>query len=728
MPAARPKKTAKKATKEPAAKKKTAKKAPAKPKKTAKKATKKPSAAPAQPDGKSPAFKPLDPWPLRDWPALAFVARSPAAARAFEPRATTSLHLRGELHYDDEPTLRGALAALDADAYVEFYGAADFTIDGLTIRVDREGELEADCTAIDRGFVGLTRPARRGHLVVHAGRSIGARGYLAGAYGPVAVLPELPPGAVQRFGDPPTREYGDARQHWVRRDLTWSFDQTGWHDFIARVRGPGGELLAERRLGRSALDVCDDGSAAILLTPDALEVVGPDLQPRCSWPVQRGVERIALSPDGALLMIIDDRGDRLEVRDALAGPVLWSLAGHFRDVGEFVRPDRLAVSGHARELTGDAAGLLLLDARTGRKLAFHPSERRIAQILPHGSGDIFHVLEDSQVAVFAAADGAPRGALTLVEPATDRLEPGDGATWRSSRDGARWHATTGLPLHDHRSVVRQLAVAGDTIASRDEHGLLILRDLAGRVRHRGVVQADPHLSLAPDGSRLVFTVDGALLSFEPATGAWSRSRALGAAAAVFLPDGRLVTGHKDGSLRVWPATLAAPETAATVGRRTIERLFVSPNGRWLLALGADFVARLVDARDLSVRCEIAGKRREHVAAVTDHGTVVLTTRDGATLHGPGGAPLAALSTAPVGAAAGDGAHLVVGAWRFLYVVDPATGERRGVLEGHEKPVGALAFAPGRLLSADDRLLVWDTAALDALEWTHPLDTEMVPLP
>jgi hypothetical protein len=42
-------------------------------------------------------------------------------------------------------------------------------------------------------------------------------------------------------------------------------------------------------------------------------------------------------------------------------------------------------------------------------------------------------------------------------------------------------------------------------------------------------------------------------------------------------------------------------------------------------------------------------------------------------------------------------------------------------------VTAITFVEGRLYTADRRVLVWDVAALRALEWTHPTDEQLVPL-
>lgn len=684
------------------------------------------TAAPAR--GKLPAanFQPAEPWPLRSWPALPVVSRPASEAAHFERRATTSLAIRGELLYDDAPTLRAALAALDEHAYVEFYGAKDFQVDGLRVHIDFTGELEADCTAIDEGFVALARPARSGSVVVHAGRAISARRYVAGAYGPAAVVPELPPGAVQRFGDPYRGPREDERRRvWSFPERTWSFDQS-FRQAPLRVRGPDGELLAERLIERGAVDVCADGSAALVLTRDGLEVVGPDLVARCRWSVDRDLRRLAIAPDGGLVMVVDDHGERLRVRDGMDGAELWSSAGYFLDAGEFVRADRLAVAGASRRLSGGEEGLLVLDPRSGRKIAFCPYEQ--IREIRGDAGDSFHVVHRGRVSVHACEDGAVRGTLELVEAASDQLVRDDGA-WRSPGGDLRWDAATGLPRHDHAWPIRAVAVAGPVIATHND-GFLILRDREGRVLHRGLIPATSSLSLRPDGGRVVVVHDGCVLVFEPGTGAWSRSRPLGACAAAFAPDGRLFTGHKDGSLRVWPS-LAGPGEAHVVGKRPIEALAFSPGGDLVLALGSEgrgARARLVDARAFAVRCEVACNRWERAAAVTAAGTFAVGGDDGALLYDREGRRVAVLSTMNMGAAACDRERLIVGVGRLLYVVDPATGERRGVLEGHEESVSALALGPDRLYSADRRLLVWDLAALRALDWTHPLDREMVPLP
>lgn len=672
-------------------------------------------------------LQPLASWPARDWPALASVSRPAGEATAFKRRATTSLTIRGELVYDDAPTLRAALAGLDDHAYVEFYSAANFTIDGLRIHIDLVGELEADCTAIDPGFVALVRPARAGAIVVHAGRAISARRYAAGAYGPTIAVPELPPGAVRRFGAPERRDDRDSGRVWTFPERTWSFDQ-GFRSSTLRVRDRAGHILGERVTSRAAVDVCADGSAALLLGPEGLEVVDAALATRVRWGIDRDLGNLAISPDGSLVMVVDQYGERLTVRDATSGADLWHCAGGFRDAGDFVRADRLAVAGFLHDHDGE--GLFLLDPRTGRTLAFHP-HATIRSITPSAGGQTFLVVEDGCVHVYASEDGALQGALDLVEHAGDALERADDGAWRSRDSGASWDGTTGLPRHDHPREIRHLAVARGVLASRDDSGLLILRDESGRVLHRGRPEGVGGMSLRPDGERLVVHAEHCLLVFAPDTGAWSKSRPLGITAAAFAPDGRLWTGHKDGSLRVWPAPEAGPVTSYKVGKRELVALHFSPDGDLVLALGPEgrgSRARLVDARTGAVLCDVACDRYARGAAVTPAGAFVVGTDQGTVLHDRAGARVAVLSAIRPEAAACDREHLVIAVGRLLYIVDPATGERRGVLEGHEDNVTALAWTADRLYSADCRLLAWDLAALRALGWTHPLDPDMVPLP
>ncbi|MCA9636584.1 MAG: hypothetical protein KC420_11210, partial [Myxococcales bacterium] len=726
--------TAKKgAAKKSAAKKSAAKKSAAK-KSAAKKsgAVKKSSAAKK---GPAPAgqirLDSTHTWPSRPWPALPVQRQDAEAAARYERRPTSALTIRGELTYDDAETLQAAVAAFDDNAYIEFYSSADLKIDGRRLTVDLDGELEADCTGFDEGFVALTRPARSGAVVVHAGFGVGARRYVAGAYGYRAELPALPPGAIARSGAPlGDDERGDDRRVWSFADRTWLFDQ-GFRGSKLEVRAPDGEVLAIRSFRRAAVDVAAGGGAAILISEEGLEIVGPDLEARLRWPLDRDLGRLAITADGRLMMLIDEYSERLRVFDVASGEARWSARGYFRDAGDFVGGDRLALAGALEDEDGDpdaGEGLLLFDAASGAVIARRPVDD-LRSIAPDPGGETFHVVARGRIEVFAAADGAPISSLELVEGGAEELEAAAGE-WRCREGGERWDRASGLPLHDHVAAIQSLALAGDRIISRD-HQLLIVRRLDGAVLLRGLVGGESRVAIDPTGAHLVLVEDGALVHLDVEGGAWSRSRKIGATAVAFTPDGRLLSGHKDGSIRVWASPAGGAFEAHQVGPRPIEALHVGPDGALALAIspeGRGARARLFDLATFKVRCSVACGRWSRAGAVTAAGTFVVADEQGTALHDAEGRELARLSGAPTQAAAADLERLVVGIGRFLFLVDPASGARLGVLEGHEDTVCAVALAPGRIVSADRQILVWDQGAIAALGGTHPIDEELSPLP
>jgi WD40 repeat protein len=653
-----------------------------------------------------------EPWPKRPWPPLPMMSRSTEAASIPTTRQTTALRIAGSLVYDDVQSMRTALEALDAHAYREFYDSRLFRIDGVRIAIDHRGELEADCTAFDKGFLALARPARTGSVVVHAGPAISARRYLAGGIAPAVEVPAMPPGVVQRFGELVAPRDED-RKCWSFPHGTWTHDMS-WDGSTLRTFDPDHRLIAERPLpGGGGFSISHDGTVALIRSGGLLEIVGPDLKARRSWPAT-SLTSAALSTDNAFVLLVESEA-RARVLRVSDGAEQWAVeGGRFR--GGLIVGSSLVVL--YDQSSGDS--ISMLDLLTGRRIARHSIDD-IESL--HAKGDLCVVTTATGIETFDV-EGQPRDAIALFGLSSRLVRQAADGAWCADESDARWDGT-GVPLHDHLHSVTKMAVAKGRLATFD--GDLLVRDQEGHVLQRSRSSSLSSIALRPDGGRLVTIDEGRLSVLDPMTGELWQTAAMGATSIAFLPDGRLVTGHRDGMLRMWSGLDGEPIAGCSTGKRAVNEIVVSPNGSSVLTSSADWRVRRFDTEGLTLRAEVPYTQHAPAAGITDAGAFVACEMKGTVLYQPSGERVARISTLRATSVGTDGERLFVGIGRLIYVVDPATGERRGVLEGHQAPVTAITFVEGRLYTADRRVLVWDVAALRALEWTHPTDEQLVPL-
>jgi len=186
-------------------------------------------------------------------------------------------------------------------------------------------------------------------------------------------------------------------------------------------------------------------------------------------------------------------------------------------------------------------------------------------------------------------------------------------------------------------------------------------------------------------------------------------------------DRHVLTGSRDGSVRLWDRTSGKLLRRWFPHQRYATKLRVSPDGRWLLSYGGD---RLIAETRLATG-EPRLRWERHMGAVraiafTPDGSRVVTgsadrtirvwSTDGWThvrcLPNPGG-EVHGLAVSP------DGAHVAAaskdGTVRVLAL---ATGALEHTLSGHRGYVRAVAWAGRRVLSAagDGTVRVWDVAA------------------
>ena len=321
----------------------------------------------------------------------------------------------------------------------------------------------------------------------------------------------------------------------------------------------------------------------------------------------------------------------------------------------------------------------------------------------------------------------------------DRLKLSEDKEHLVGEWSGKWDLTKGLPSHDHQGY-QTLTVGKSLVASMGADGEIILRKWkTGEVITRGVINKkskDPQLILSPDEKQLVLVDTKKLEILDLEKGQWKQSKAIKLTSACFTSKGQLVTGHTDGTLKVWNSSVEAVEKTYSISKKSLRKLEISTTGT-ILAISADNTSYLIDTEGNVTLAIDRGKGTSNQSAIaftTDSPRSLVHVGNKKTQFvefkdGKAKDPCILL-TFPSTTIAGTDNLFALAAQSFIYLFDPATGKKLGILEGHLDTIRKLAFSPdGKyLFSAASRLLIWDVASIKKFGWSHPKDEELVPLP
>jgi WD40 repeat protein/DNA-binding SARP family transcriptional activator len=396
-----------------------------------------------------------------------------------------------------------------------------------------------------------------------------------------------------------------------------------------------------------------------------------------------GVTQATFSPTGDRLVTIGEDG-LARISDAKTGTTLQTIA-----TGGALRAVAFDPDG-ARLATAGSDGIARLwDARTGRQLLTLPGHvGALVDVAFIPDGD--HLLtsgRDGTTRLWDVSVSGTRGGTTL--PTAEGVFTGvafgpDGATIATSADPA------GVTVWDSET--------GDDV-----------RTLEGSVRARATT-----VVFSPDGRRLAAASDAI-----PAQEVWDvdsgellltlDGHLVGSRSVAFSADGAdLVSGSRDGWVRVWDAASGEPRTEFRAGRSPILSLAASPDGRFVVAGDEDGEVTVWDVETAERMHRLVG----HIGAVGGlafgaDGTLVTTSEDGtARVWDPAtGRELATFRGhgAPVHqvAVSRDGSRVATASEdRTVKLWVPTDGRELLTLTGHDSAVYGVAFSPdGRLLAS-----------------------------
>jgi WD40 repeat protein len=491
--------------------------------------------------------------------------------------------------------------------------------------------------------------------------------------------------------------------------------------------------------------------------------------------VNGAVVAAALGPDGRLLAVAAKRAGSITTRilDARNGRLLKVLRE--RGIGSL----GFSTNGHVLVTGSTDKTARLWVARTGRLLhvlrhrghvvaeSFSPNERELVTSSSDGSAAVWDVSSGSRLLLLVGSTGVAEDAAFSPDGKEIAVAFGDRLARIYSSDDGRLLA----PLAGHADAVTSIGFdpAGQTIVTGSSDGTARLWSANGVDqlsvidRKHGTVQAhfagQRVLAVAGNDARLLTTTGrvverlrmrtpiaavgaeaGSLALADTAGdldrtvhGGTAQYGGLGVAALAFAPDATLITGSKDGTLRIWQlrggsplvvrtgepiaAISAARDRFVTRARDGSVRVYaldgrlvrtlpvpareaaLAPNGAvvatthardaelWDAASGK-LLHKLSGHRSLVTDAEFSPDSRLLVTASDDHDSRTWDVGSGRLLHMLRGHffPVRSASFSPNGRWIVTSSQFTAGLW------DAVTGQLVLYLQGHTKPLTGAAFS------------------------------------
>ncbi|MGH2942015.1 MAG: WD40 repeat domain-containing protein, partial [Solirubrobacteraceae bacterium] len=376
---------------------------------------------------------------------------------------------------------------------------------------------------------------------------------------------------------------------------------------------------------------------------------------------------VVFSPDGTRVATGGFSG-AVRLWDARTGAALARIAVSAQPLASV----RFSRDG-SRIVTGSFDGMIHLFALRERGM--------LAAISGHKGAAMADFISGSAALVSAGQED--RTLRTLAPPAA-RLSPSPGKAPRFGRDGRRvvsgdvtgavhvWNPATGADRtftgHTKESVP-QFSPDGRQIVSASFDGTVRLWDAAsGRSRLVPTLAGSKAAAaIDPTGERIAIGGDTPLVIQSPDGTRRLRLKAPRGlvAALVFSPDARhLLTGHYDGTARIWDARSGALERTLSGHQGIVRGVSYSNDGRRIATAGGDGTVRVWSAEDGGAVILVGHEDAVNTAEFDDSGDRVVSAGDDGTIRvwdAAGGEALALLyqhEGIASGADFGDGRDVV----------------------------------------------------------------------